>query len=221
MDGSRTAYFAGLFDGEGTVGIYAVSGKNDKCYWAPKLAVTGTFRPMIEAMHNHFSVGQLSTQKRQDRVVFPNGANANHTDFRQGWRWSVTRRSEISFVLRAIRPWLLEKATQADIVLGFIDGDIEGEVASRRCSDAKRFSFSADAGEPVRRSTGSLSEQNPMAKLTFRQAEEVRALFSSGVSRAALMEDHGLSKHQLSRLLQRQTYAVAPTTSGTSRRAER
>ena len=50
----KTAYFAGIFDGEGSVGVYASSnGRNtlsgETTYWAVRLSVCGNWKNIYHA----------------------------------------------------------------------------------------------------------------------------------------------------------------------------
>jgi hypothetical protein len=48
------SYIAGLFDGEGSIGIYAVgNGKinYNKTFWSIKIGIVGTYKPMIKAIY--------------------------------------------------------------------------------------------------------------------------------------------------------------------------
>lgn len=77
-------YWAGIFDGEGTIGVYAASG-----YWSARMAVVGSYRPMIEEAYKHFGVGSFKTQKRQALQKTPMGLVDSKLG-KQCWRWSVT-----------------------------------------------------------------------------------------------------------------------------------
>jgi len=105
--GLEPAYVAGLFDGEGTVGIYC-AGENGE-YFSVKLQIAGTYKPMLAAVHEHFGgIGSVYAQKRQALSRTPRGAFDTRRG-RQCWKWVVSNRPEVGFVLRAIRPWLIER----------------------------------------------------------------------------------------------------------------
>lgn len=208
-------YFAGLFDGEGTVGIYAVSnGKKtesgNKNYWSIKLSIVGSHRPQIEAAYWHFYVGQLSTQKRQALQKFPKGKSIDPKLCKQGWRWMVQRKSEVLEVLERIYPYLIEKKEQAKICIKFCKGELRGDVAADLCKKAKQFEFLADLGEPARKSTGSTAEWNPMAKLTFDQAQTIRQRVKNGERQINVAKELGLSKTVVSRIINNITYTRPP-----------
>jgi len=208
-------YFAGLFDGEGTVGVYVItnskkSESGKKNYWMAKMSIVGTYRPQIEAAYNHFKVGSLSTQKRQALQKLPKGKTIDPKLCRQGWRWSVQAKKDVAEVIEKILPYLMEKKEQAEIVLKFCKGELDGEMASRLCKEAKRFEYSADLGESPRKSTGSCSEHNPLAKLTYEQAQEIRQRVHNGEKQIKIARELGVSKTQISRIVNNITYVYPP-----------
>jgi hypothetical protein len=179
------AYFAGLFDGEGSVGIYRGSngkGTNEKKFYAVRLAVVGTHMPMIRAAYEHFGVGLFTTQKRQKLIQSPRGQySVKETDgaklCKQGWKWGVTDQRGVRTVLTRVVPYLIEKRRQAEIVLDYLDGKLDGEAAIELCRSAKRFEFPlADFEEyKPRRTENFRGESNRYAKLTNEQVRDIRA----------------------------------------------
>ena len=180
------AYAAGLFDGEGTVGIYAVGNsqpKNKGRWWSVKLAIAGAHKPMIEAIAGHMRVGSFTTQKRQSLQVTPSGRVYGDGGrlCKQGWRWFVTSRSEVRQVLVRLMPYLIEKRAQAQLVLDFIDGKLDGAAAAKQCKRAKRLTFSARRWKgPLRRNGGLRGANNPMSKLSDEQVLELRRRYAKG-----------------------------------------
>jgi hypothetical protein len=209
-------YFAGLFDGEGSVGIYAVSnGKKrresgQKNYWSPKLAIVGTYRPQIEAAYLHFGVGSISTQKRQALQKLPKGLTIDPKLCKQGWRWMAQRKSDILLVLERIFPYLIEKKEQAEIVMKFCKGELAGEEASKLCKGAKQFEFVSSSGESPRKSTGSPSEWNPAAKLTYEQAQDIRRRVAAGERQVGIAREFGVTRTQVNRIVNNITYTRPP-----------
>lgn len=204
----QDAYFAGLFDGEGSVGIYrATNGKEtqsgNQVYWTVKLSLVGTYRPMVEAACAYFAVGRVRAQKRQALIQTP---SRSYTECKQGWRWSVTRRSEIQSVLTRILPFLHEKKVQVEIVLAFLSGETTGDEASVDCKEAKRFSFPLVEKEIPARSTGSPGTQNPNSKLSTYQIQLIRTRVSAGDKQAQVAREYGVSKTIVSRLIRGKTY---------------
>ena len=132
------AYFAGLFDGEGTVGIYAVGRK----YWSVRMQIVGTHNPMIKSVYNFIGKGSFTAQKRQGKITqIHNKVYEDDISIKQGWRWTLCDRQSIRNVLIDILPYLIEKKDQALIAIDFIDGNLDGDSASILCKEAKRFKF--------------------------------------------------------------------------------
>ena len=100
------AYIAGIFDGEGTVGIYTTQGTAP----SPVLAVAGGHLPMLSAIRDHFGFGSvfLYGQTQYDDGV--------HRAPQTG-RWQVRTWEGAVAVLSELRPYLMEKAEQADVFL--------------------------------------------------------------------------------------------------------
>ena len=120
----HVSYFAGLFDGEGTVGIYSVRQE----YWSVRMQIVGTHKPMIKALYDFVGDGSFTIQSKQK-------------NYKQGWKWCLSNRSIIKRVLLNITPYLIEKKEQAQIVIDYLDGNLDGRVASSLCKEAKQFSF--------------------------------------------------------------------------------
>jgi len=206
-------YFAGLFDGEGTVGIYAVnSGRKDKdsgskTYWTTRLGIVGTHRPMIEACQSHFGFGSLATQKRQKKQMTPRG-EIDPKLCRQGWRWSITNRAQISIFLERITPYLFEKKIQCEVVMRFIKGELDGEQASLLCKKEKQFSFPANLGENKK---GYCQSVAPNRKLDWEKILEIRRLYhKEGLTAKELYVKYGVSDTTMYKILNRQTYIRPP-----------
>ena len=79
-----TAYYAGLFDGEGTVGVYRAGAK----HWCCKLSITGKHLPMIESIRDYFSYGGIHKCKRIKKSY--------KRGFRdQCWKWNINNKKDI------------------------------------------------------------------------------------------------------------------------------
>lgn len=100
------AYIAGIFDGEGTVGIYSTQGTAP----SPVLAVAGGHLPMLEAIHDHFGFGSVFLY---DQTQYNDGVHRAP----QTGRWQVRTWEGAVTVLTELRPYLMEKAEQADVFL--------------------------------------------------------------------------------------------------------
>lgn len=136
---------AGLFDGEGSIGIYKVTngrGTNSgqKVYWTARAAIVGTHRPMIEAFSRAVGFGTFTTQKRQAIQRTPKGEVLG----KQGWKWFCSNKPGLLLLHDMLSPHLIEKKAQFAIVAAYCRGEIGGEEASELCKEAKKFSFSSD-----------------------------------------------------------------------------
>lgn len=103
----RIAYIAGIFDGEGTMGIYTYKTHSP----SPVLAVAGNYLPMLAALQEHFGFGSVfsydGTRAHSDGAIRAPISS----------RWQVrTWEGAVAF-LTEVRPYLMEKAEQADVFL--------------------------------------------------------------------------------------------------------
>ena len=201
-------YFAGLFDGEGSIGVYANNAKS-RGGWSAKFGLDGTYRPMIEAAYQHFGVGNLRSAKRQAIRTCPKGS-FDDSMCRQSWRWGIYRKSDVAYVLERITPFLFEKREQALIVLSFCRGELDGEVAAKRCREAKIFHYPANIGDESLTKLGSPAESNPMARLTYKEAELIRERVALGEKQINISRELGCSKSVISRIVLGKTYASPP-----------
>jgi hypothetical protein len=103
-DPAQCAYFAGFFDGEGSIGLYKHKGKKSDT-WSRSISITNSFLPVLELMHQCFG-GQLRK-----------GPPRSKPHHKETWKWHVDTKSEIPRVLRLLRPFLMEKAEQADLMI--------------------------------------------------------------------------------------------------------
>ncbi len=196
------AYFAGLIDGEGTMGVYAVgNGKDSNIYWSAKMAVHGTYRPMIIALRDHFGVGQFSIGKRNP---------SHHLGGKPQWLWHVGSKSKIIYVLEKVHPYLMEKRGQAEIMISYCRGELSGEVASALLREQKNTVFPHSLGEGERLSRGNPAESCPTARTTWAVAEEIRQRVANGEKQADLCREYGFKKTMISRIVLRKTYASEP-----------
>lgn len=101
----NSAYIAGIFDGEGTVGLYAYKHRLP----SPILAISGSCLALMEALRNHFGFGFVFGYS-------PGRFQPEMHRTKQMYRWQVRRWSHILSVLAEIRPYLIEKASQADLM---------------------------------------------------------------------------------------------------------
>ena len=102
LDINKTAYFAGLIDGEGYIGMQSTGvGKPKK----PSLEVKMTCKKTIDALQSHFGCGAI-------RMIPPPSANPH---YKTQWRWKITHKPAIS-VIEQILPYMITKKDEAEIV---------------------------------------------------------------------------------------------------------
>lgn len=95
----RTAYFAGLIDGEGTVDVFSYK-QGTKL--RPVIKVDMTCERTIRALHDYFG-GYIGPKK-------------THTAHKPQWRWEVTFANAVR-VCQLISPHLITKSEGASRVL--------------------------------------------------------------------------------------------------------
>lgn len=190
------AYAAGLFDGEGTVGIYkGTNGKSQKPYWSVRLSISGTYRPMIEKLYDYYEVGLFSTSKRQQISRLPNGKKVYG---KQGWRWSVTSKSQVGYILGIWLPMLNEKKEQAIVAMQYANDTMCGEEASKRCKELKTFEFDSEGFNeyaPRRLSGIRKGSDNPTSKINEDVARQIKlSLKSEEKTHYQIAKDFNVSK---------------------------
>jgi len=195
------AYVAGLFDGEGSVGVYKVkNGRNtesgEKYYYAGRMAILGLYRPVFLKLHKFFGYGTLTTQKRQALARTP-GKTYDPRLCRQGWKWFITNKKDLRNFLIQIYPYLHEKKQQVKIVLDFIDGDIDGPTAEKLCKEAKRFEFH---GEEIHHRSSMKGSDNPFAKLNEADVVRIKRRLAKGDKQSVLSREYNINKTTMSRI---------------------
>lgn len=103
MEEKWALWLAGVIDCEGWIGLFQSSRKNGVAHWAG-VAVGNTNQLLIDRISSLTGVGSVSFVKR------PKPAKHIH-------RWAVNKVSDVRAVLLAIRPHLILKAAQADLIL--------------------------------------------------------------------------------------------------------
>src|SRR5690349_20246437 len=102
-------YAAGLFDGEGSIGFYPVKEKqHHKAWFRRSVVITGCWLPMIEEL-----------QRTYGGLVYPHNKSK-----KQGWSWKINRKDEMVLFLESIQPHCIEKATQVNVALMDLRGEI-------------------------------------------------------------------------------------------------
>ena len=129
MTEKDVAYLAGFFDGEGCVGYYNAN---------PNPEGTPYF---------HVSINISNTDPRpilwmQKLLGFGKAKSANVSGKRrQAYQWQISKRSDVKTFLELVRPYLIVKAEQADVILALFEmekdytgkhGSVTPEVTARR-----------------------------------------------------------------------------------------
>ncbi len=100
----RSAYFAGLIDGEGHVTLSKNQDRKSAIWNVPTIVVAMTDRETIEACQAYFSCGSVHVKKK---------ASPHHKTL---YAWTV-RWNDARFVAGAIRPYAITKAAALDRIL--------------------------------------------------------------------------------------------------------
>lgn len=105
------AYIAGIVDGEGCLTLVTSrGGGGGYSTIRPVLAIANTNRDLLEAVRNTLDAGAVNIM-RGGRIA---GVH------RMGWQYQATGRATLHRILTMIRPYLVLKAAQADVILQFI-----------------------------------------------------------------------------------------------------
>jgi len=122
----RFAAYAGLFDGEGCIGMY----RNSKSPGAIRrytitLRVAMTRRETLERMNAHFGTGTLRTYGHGPRQ-------------QPYWIWFCGAKSEVVRILKQLLPHLDLKAHEAKLALDYLENDALTAQQQDRIFDAMR-----------------------------------------------------------------------------------
>lgn len=98
------AYIAGLFDGEGSVGWY------EKSRTLTVLVCNTNFKA-LKWLQDHISYGTVNIKYE------------NRNDWQNMWEWKIHSRQHVREFLSLIRPYLIIKADQVDLLLSFLDAE--------------------------------------------------------------------------------------------------
>jgi hypothetical protein len=98
------AYFAGLIDGEGYLGIKrdGIKGRGLSPVYIERLSVGNTDKPILEMLMEYFSCGRLYYRR-------------SVSSRNEWWLWDVVNRQAVS-VLKQIYPYLRIKKIQAELI---------------------------------------------------------------------------------------------------------
>jgi len=119
MKPELAAYFAGWFDGEGSIGIYFGNGP------VRMISGVGSYLQTLEDLMEWFS-GRIAVR------------DPKYITNRQTYTWVIGAKSDIERFLVTIRPYLREKAEQADIMLAEIRDEIDTREAAAQLKALKR-----------------------------------------------------------------------------------
>lgn len=101
MSEPEIAWFAGLFDGEGSIVLAKRNSENSK---AARIIIYNTVRELLEQVIRFTGVGVIHERKSK---------NPRHAD---SYYWQCGGGEAVA-ILRQVRPWLIVKADRADAVL--------------------------------------------------------------------------------------------------------
>jgi len=110
INNETAAYVAGIVDGEGYIGVAKTkqTGSMRSTRYAAVLIVGNTSRRLIEELAYTFGVGSISYRRGGER--------------RKGcFLWAIQSRNAHDVLMR-VRPYLVVKRAQADLVIEFVDG---------------------------------------------------------------------------------------------------
>ncbi len=98
-------YFAGLFDGEGSISA-------NRQGWKVCISMTNTYREVLELLQLRFG-GKVKKVKWK---------NSNHfKEIKDRWYWRTQKASEMKGFLSAVYPYLIIKKNQAKIAFLILD----------------------------------------------------------------------------------------------------
>ena len=110
LSNETAAYVAGVVDGEGYIGVAKTKGTGSmrSTRYAGVLIVGNTSRPSIEELVSVHGIGSVSYRRGGERT-------------KGFYLWAIQSRSARDVLVR-IRPYLVVKRAQADLVIEFVDG---------------------------------------------------------------------------------------------------
>ena len=130
-------YIAGLFDGEGCVGIYRNKGSYDIRYKNLKKSssfvrivnIAATYKPVLIQIQNTLGYGRLrnlKTKKKRNK---------------QNWEWVIGSKENIIDFLTKIYPYSHEKREQIDLMIKTMRGELDELESALRLKALKKVSY--------------------------------------------------------------------------------
>lgn len=131
---TEKAYLAGLFDGEGCIGLY-----KDKRNYVVHISITNTDIRLITWLQQHLCMGNIQTRSVVDKP-----------EYHQAWEWRTRSRKDALAFLLIIRPFLVSKAEQADLLLSYLDAAQKSPQKSGVRSPETFIDLGADAANELK-----------------------------------------------------------------------
>jgi hypothetical protein len=100
---TEKAYIAGLFDGEGTIGIWPNSERKYGC----RVAIYNTHKEVMDWLSMKMG-GAVDVQSKDKRPCY---------------RWQISHRQSIRVFIKAVQPYTIIKAAQLRLMLEFFQTD--------------------------------------------------------------------------------------------------
>lgn len=111
---TEKAYLAGLFDGEGSIGYYK---KKTLGYHVSRVTIYNTDAKVMDWLAKKVNFGSVTANRNFEHFVFA---------------WIVSGNKHVVEFLTAIRPYLIIKAEQADLLLTSLSAEQEKRGTRKR-----------------------------------------------------------------------------------------
>lgn len=111
------AWLAGLFDGEGSIGLYEKSGKpqngRNTRAWQMRVTITNTSQVLLDKIVAILKTHELAFYLQENQIQKAN--------WKPRWQIIFTGHSKARKFLELTRPYLVDKAKEADLLLEFFE----------------------------------------------------------------------------------------------------
>lgn len=179
------AYFAGLFDGEGTVRIYKHIRKdgNGNAEYGLRVSFGLTYKPVLLRMQKYFS-GNVHTVNKDTMENTPSALKGSAAGtispekWKQRYDYYLTGRDALYF-LKVIKPFCDEKQQQAELAIQFEQGRRDGRGTGRSDRETERCEFYYQ--EIMKLKYIEYSEENNEISLGFEDEQQSIFKFVEGV----------------------------------------